>query len=188
MTDVPADSLPGSLRGAKTSDELIQDAMHEMPYGIYVIGSTSEAGPNAMIADWVMQLSFNPRLVGAAFESDSTNLANIKKNRVLSINLLDETSIELARKFLQPTSGAKIQGRSDDAAALRHDKLAGVDYQLNSHGCPILDHALAWIDAEAEQFYEVGDHVLVVAHVREARLEGGSDPLTSTLTGWSYSG
>ena len=184
MTNQPT----GYTRGPKTPDELIQDAMHELPYGIYVVGSTASGQPNAMIADWMMQMSFSPRLIGVAFESDSTNLANIRANRAISVNLLDEESMSLARSFVQPTSGAKIQGRSDGAAATRHDKLADVAYHLDSRGCPILDEALAWIEAEAEQFLDVGDHVLVVARVLDARVEGSGDPLTSTFTGWSYSG
>ncbi len=188
MTDQQADQGSGRTRGPRTPDELIQDAMHELPYGIYVIGSTAAGVPNAMIADWVMQLSFEPRLIGVAFERDSTNLANIRASRALTINLLDEHSMSLAREFLQPTSGAKIQGRSDDASAARHDKLANVEYRLDARGCPILAEALVWIEAEAEQFHQAGDHVLVVAGVREARVQGSGEPLTSTLTGWSYSG
>jgi flavin reductase (DIM6/NTAB) family NADH-FMN oxidoreductase RutF len=182
------DQMPGHTRGPKTADELIQDAMHELPYGIYVIGSSSGGRPNAMIADWVMQMSFSPRLVGVAFERDSTNLANIRGNGAMTINLLDEESMSLARNFVQPTSGAKIQGRGDDASATRHDKLADVEYRLDSRGCPILDEALVWIEAQAEQFVEVGDHVLAIAQVQEARVQGSGEPLTSVITGWSYSG
>jgi len=182
------ENVSGHVRGPKTGDELIQDAMHELPYGIYVIGSARGDRPNAMIADWVMQVSFSPRLVALAFERDSTNLANIRANNALTINLLDEDSMELARAFVQPTSGAKVQGRSDEAAAVEHDKLAGVDYRRDSRGCPILDDALVWIEGQAEQFIEVGDHVIVVASVLDGAVQGSSDPLTSVITGWSYSG
>jgi len=178
----------GHTRGPKTDDELIQDAMHELPYGIYVIGSTAAGTPNAMIADWVMQMSFSPRLIGTAFERDSTNLANIRANRSLTVNLLDEESMALARNFVQPTSGSKVQGRSEGAAAVRHDKLADVDYRLNAQGCPLLDDALAWIEAQAQEFVDVGDHVLVISQVLNARVQGSGEPLTSTITGWSYSG
>ena len=81
-----------------------------------------------------------------------------------------------------------MQGRSEGASAVRHDKLAEVDYRLDSRGCPILDDALVWIEAEAQEFVEVGDHILVVSKVLTARVQGSGEPLTSTLTGWSYSG
>jgi flavin reductase (DIM6/NTAB) family NADH-FMN oxidoreductase RutF len=183
-----AENFSGHVRGPKTDDELIQDAMHQFPYGIYVIGSSSDDRPNAMIADWVMQVSFSPRLMAVAFERDSTNLANIRANNALTINLLDDDSMELARAFVQPTAGAKVQGRSDEAAAVQHDKLAEIEYRRDSRGCPILDDALAWIEGEAEQFVEAGDHVIVVVRVLNGAVEGSSDPLTSVITGWSYSG
>lgn len=183
-----SENFSGHVRGPKDADELIQDAMHELPYGIYVIGSTRGDRPNAMIADWVMQVSFSPRLVAVAFERDSTNLANIRANNALTINLLDDDSMELARAFVQPTSGAKVQGRSDEAAAVEHDKLAGIEYRREERGCPILDDALVWIAGEAEQFIDAGDHVIVVARVLDAAVEGSSDPLTSVITGWTYSG
>jgi flavin reductase (DIM6/NTAB) family NADH-FMN oxidoreductase RutF len=96
--------------------------------------------------------------------------------------------MSIARSFVQPTSGAKIQGRSEDASAVTHDKLADVDFRLDGRGCPILDDALVWIEAEAEAFHDVGDHVLAVARVLDARVQGSGEPLTSTITGWSYSG
>ena len=41
--------------------------MHEMPYGLYIIGSKEDDGRvNGMMADWVMQVSFEPRLVAVS--------------------------------------------------------------------------------------------------------------------------
>tara|TARA_B100000029_G_scaffold513541_1_gene613455 strand:+ start:893 stop:1450 length:558 start_codon:yes stop_codon:yes gene_type:complete len=177
------------IRGPKNDDEIIQDAMHELPYGIYVIGSKDTDGkPNAMIADWVMQVSFEPRLVAVSFESDSTNLNNIRANRSMTINLLDEDSMNLARSFLQPTDASKIQGRSETNSNIKHDKLSDIAYVLSDNGCAILNDALMWLELEADQFFEIGDHVLVVGKVIKGDINGSGEPLTSVLTGWSYSG
>ena len=48
-----------------------REAMHALAYGIHVIGSSRDGDPNAMIADWVMQVSFEPRLIAVALENDS---------------------------------------------------------------------------------------------------------------------
>ena len=184
-----SEKLSPQIRGPKNDDEIIQDAMHEIPYGIYVISSKDgESNPNAMIADWVMQVSFSPRLVAVSFESDSTNLHNIRTNRSMTINLLDEDSMDLARSFLQPTNASKIQGRSESNSNIRHDKLANIAYHLSDNGCAILDDALMWLELEADQFFEIGDHVLVVSKVIKGNINGSGEPLTSVLTGWSYSG
>lgn len=168
----------------------IAQVMHEFPYGIYIIGSTENGEPNGMIADWVMQVSFEPRLVAIAFEDDSSSLERIRSNHVFTINLLTEEpdSMELARQFLQPYDASKIIGRSEDTAAQRHHKLTDVEHWLNESGCPILSDALAWLACEAKQFIEAGDHVIVVGQVTNGEVLVSADPLTSIYTGWTYSG
>lgn len=173
------------------TDEAVQRVMHEMPYGLYIVGSKEPAGKvNGMMADWVMQVSFEPRLVAVSFENNSHTLANLRERPHFSVNLLaqDVESMELARAFAQPFSGAKVSGRKGDEAAKVHYKLDGLDYRLTEHGCPVLDAAMAWMECEAEQFLAIGDHTLVVGRVLAGRVEREAEPMTSTFTGWTYSG
>lgn len=176
----------------RTEEDIIKEAMHEMPYGIYVIGTTADGRPNGMIADWVLQVSFNPRLVMCAFEPDSSSLGRIRQNGYFTVNLLNEegNGMALARSFVQPSNAAKVRGRSGAAAAQQHDKLAGIDYRLSERavGCPIIEDALAYLECQAERFEEVGDHVLVFGRVLYGEVLNQGEPLTSTYTGWSYSG
>ena len=44
------------------------------------------------------------------------------------------------------------------------------------------------MECEAEQFIEVGDHVMVLGRVLFGEVLNIGEPLTSTFTGWSYSG
>ena len=187
MSDAPVPpGLPG--RRAKSPDELVREAMHELPYGIYIIGSVRDGEPNGMIADWVMQVSFRPRLLAVAFERSSYSLASIRANRAFTANLLAEDGMTLAARFLQPRDGAKIRGRSERAQAVVHRKLDGVAHGVDARGCPLLDDALAVFECEAEQFLDAGDHELVLGRVLDARVLRSADPLTSLGTGWSYSG
>ena len=176
----------------RTEEDIIKEAMHEMPYGIYVIGTTADGKPNGMIADWVLQVSFKPRMVLCAFEPDSSSLGRIRQNRYFTVNLLNQegNGMALARSFVQPSNAAKVRGRSAEAAAQQHDKLAGVDYWLSERavGCPVIEDALAYLECEAERFDEVGDHVLVFGRVLYGEVINQGEPLTSTYTGWSYSG
>jgi flavin reductase (DIM6/NTAB) family NADH-FMN oxidoreductase RutF len=48
------------------SDDPIKDALHRMPYGFYSITSKNGDEVNAMVANWVMQSSFSPRMVTMA--------------------------------------------------------------------------------------------------------------------------
>jgi flavin reductase (DIM6/NTAB) family NADH-FMN oxidoreductase RutF len=164
-----------------------------MPYGLYIIGSKEADGSgrvNGMMADWVMQVSFNPRLVAVAFENDAHTLSNVRHNPVFSVNLLgaDKDSMDFARGFAQPHSGTKVTGRKGaEATAIRY-KLDGIDYKLTDRGAPALDAAMAWFECEAEQYLSIGDHTLVIARVLDGRIEREAEPMTSTYTGWTYSG
>ena len=177
-TPAPAHSSPQEQR--------IAAVMHEMPYGVYFVGSERDGDPSGMLADWVLQVSFKPRLVLTAFERDSYSLASIQQNRALTISLLAEDSFQLAGRFLQPRDPSKIRGRSR-GQQLR-DKLAGTDYWTTERGCPVLQDALTWLDCEAEQFIPSGDHMLVVSRVLDGGRQREGEPLTSLNTGWNYSG
>ncbi|PKN79268.1 MAG: hypothetical protein CVU47_10900 [Chloroflexi bacterium HGW-Chloroflexi-9] len=177
----------------RTEDDIIKEAMHEMPYGIYVIGTTAEGRPNAMIADWVMQVSFSPRLVMVAFERDSSSLGRVRAHGYFTVNLLNQegNGMALAAKFVQPSNPVKVKGRTGDASVRPPvDKLAGINTHPSERapGCPILDDALAYLECQAEQILEVGDHVVVVGRVLYGEVQHSGEPLTSTYTGWSYSG
>jgi len=180
------------------AEDPVARVMHEMPYGLYIIGSKDdsdgsrprEAQANGMMADWVMQVSFQPRLVAVAFEDDAHTLGNVREHGVFTVNLLaaDKQSMELARPFAQPYSGAKVEGRKAEEAEKVHYKLDGLEYRLTERGCPVLGAALAWVECEAEQYLEIGDHTLVVGRVLDGRVEREGEPMTSTYTGWTYSG
>ena len=174
------------------SENDVARVMDEMPYGLYIIGSKEpeDGRVNGMMADWVMQVSFGPRLVGVAFENDSHTLGNVRAHNLFTVNLLsaDAAGMELARPFAQPFSGAKVKGRKADEAVKVHYKLDGLAYQTTERGCPILDAALGWLECEAEQFIPIGDHTLVVGRVLDGRVAREGEPLTSVFTGWTYSG
>ena len=66
-----------------------------------------------MMADWVMQVSFQPRMVAVSFENDARTLENLRSTGAFSLNLLSEerASMALAAKFAQPYYDQKVVGR-----------------------------------------------------------------------------
>jgi flavin reductase (DIM6/NTAB) family NADH-FMN oxidoreductase RutF len=169
------------------SDDEIRQIMEHMPYGLYIIGSKMDEGVNAMMADWVMQVSFSPRLLAVSFENDARTLANIKASGAFTVNFLSssETGMRLASHFAQPYFGSKVHGPQ---ATGSHKKLEGIRHEVTSRGCPVLNEALAWLQCELKEFVAAGDHTIAVAEVQEGHIVHEGDPLTSTFTGWNYSG
>ena len=169
------------------SEEDLRQIMDHMPYGLYIIGSKMDEGVNAMMADWVMQVSFEPRLIAVAFENDAHTLANIEATGAFTVNFLSvsEDSMHLAGRFAQPYYGAKVHGPQATGV---HKKLQDISHTLTDSGCPILHAAMAWLECRAQDFVATGDHTLVVATVKDGRVLHEGEPLTSAYTGWNYSG
>jgi flavin reductase (DIM6/NTAB) family NADH-FMN oxidoreductase RutF len=177
------------VRTTRVGGDEASRALAEMPYGLYIVGSRSDQDLNGMMADWVMQVAFAPRLVALSIENDAHTLANIDKSGVFTVNLLSADEFELAAKFAQPYYGSKVKGRASPARDEVHRKLDGVRHEPGAHtGCPILMDGLAWLECHAHMTVPLGDHTLVVGRVVDGGVLHEGEPLTSTITGWPYSG
>ncbi|GAB4334102.1 MAG: hypothetical protein Kow0010_20930 [Dehalococcoidia bacterium] len=186
MAEVNFPSIPGKPREL----EPVEKALLAMTYGVHVIGSCAADGTkNLMLADWVMQVSFRPRLVVVALENDARTLRFVRETGYFSVNLLHvKDGAEIARRVVMPSEGAKIKGRSDEAAAAVHDKLARVSHVLSPEGCPLLNDALAWYTCAVEQEVAAGDHTLVVGRVLDGDVIRSGEMLTEKELGWEYGG
>lgn len=172
-------------------DSSAAHVMQQMVYGVYIVGSHDRAGEvNGMMADWVMQVSFNPRMLAVSFENDAHTLANVRDTGSFTVNLLpqDEAGRALAARFVQPYDGAKVAGRSDEEKGHTHHKLDGVAYRLSDLGSPTLDGAISWVECKADTFVPLGDHTLVAGRVVGGEFRRESDALSSSYAGWTYCG
>ncbi len=153
--------------------EAAKPALEQISYGLYVVGSKHGDEVNGMTANWLTQVSFEPRMVALAVESQSHTMANIRASQVFSVNVVAEADIALIEKFVEP------QER-------RGNKLGGVDFRTGETGCPILDQAIAWLECEVVQTVTAGDHELVIGRVIDGGENRAGDPLTLRAMGWSY--
>ena len=177
----------GSQRKVETDP--IVEALESFPYGLYIIGSRGSDNINGMMADWVMQVSFNPRLVACSLERNSTTLRNLRETGVFSVNVLHADDRALAARFCQPRDASKIQGRSETGSTVIYDKLADIDYRGGElTDAPVLDAALSYVECEVRELIEVGDHVLAVGLVLDGAHLRDGEPLSSRALGWSYAG
>ena len=186
MTHPELPQLPGS----PLELEGIEKALLALSYGVHVIGSRSSDGTlNAMLADWVMQVSFKPRLLAVSIENDARTLRFIRETGTFTVNLLHEKDgIEIARKVVMPSEAKKVRGRSEEAAAQVIDKLASIPHGIHENGCAVLDTALGWIACEAVDFHTTGDHTIVVGRCTEGERLRPGDMLIERELGWEYAG
>ncbi|RMG95348.1 MAG: flavin reductase family protein [Chloroflexi bacterium] len=162
------------------TEDTIKEALHRLHYGFYSITSRSGDDLNAMVANWVMQTSFTPRLVAVGLAKKAYTHGLIAAGGVFAINIFNKEDKDAILPFTK-------------ARAKRPDKMENAQYTLGSAtNCPILAGAAAYLECKVHQIVDVGgDHDIVVGEVINAGiLKPGSvnDTLTLPDLGWSYAG
>ncbi len=159
------------------ADDPISAALSEQVYGLVVIGSISAEGePNGMTANWVTQVSFDPRIVAIAVQNDAHTRRNIDETGVFSVSILPAVPAELVLKFTRrSTSGER--------------RLEGEPVSSFGSGTPVLDAAIAWYECRVVDRAEPGDHVVYFGEVTGGA-PGPAEGEATTLAavGMSYAG
>ena len=153
--------------------EAAKPALEQISYGLYVVGSKNGDEVNGMTANWLTQVSFEPRMVALAVEAHSHTMANIRASQVFSVNVIAEADTNLIEKFVEPQQRAG-------------NKLGGIAFRLGETSCPILEQAIAWLECAVEQVVAAGDHELVIGRVVDGGEQREGEPLTLRAMGWSY--
>jgi 3-hydroxy-9,10-secoandrosta-1,3,5(10)-triene-9,17-dione monooxygenase reductase component len=105
-------------------------------------------------------VSLDPPLVSFCVTCRSTTWRHIRSNETFCVNVLASDQEALARRF----------------AGWGRDRFADVPWSENPHG-PVLQGALAWIDAELVAQHEAGDHVIVIGRVVQVVANASGTPL-----------
>lgn len=145
-------------------------------YTLVAVTATYAGQVSGMTANWVAQASFEPPMVMLAVEADSNSLKVVQAAGAFALNVFASGQRELA-------------GQLGRATAKRPDKLVG----LATHpgpvtGAPLLDAALGWLECRVTGQVPAGDHVVLVAEVVEAGVQGEGQALTMAEAGFRYFG
>lgn len=162
------------------SNDPIKETLSRMPYGFYSITSRNGDEVNAMVANWVTQTAFEPRLVAVGLAKKAHSHGLISEGGVFAINLFNKEDQEA----IMPFTGGR---------AKRPDKMTNATYSdAPETGCPVLEGAAAYVECKVTQIVDIGgDHDIVVGEVVGGAIlkEGDvNDTLTLPHVGWSYAG
>jgi flavin reductase (DIM6/NTAB) family NADH-FMN oxidoreductase RutF len=145
-------------------DKLRRRVLWSFPSGLYVIGSRDGERRNGMTANWVTQVSFDPKLIAVAVEKEAFTHELIAAGRVFTVNVVDREDRAIVRKFTKPVD-------VDDAAHTLNE----FPYHDGKTGAPVLDQALAFVECEVRQHIDAGDHTLFVGEVVNAGFQKPED-------------
>jgi flavin reductase (DIM6/NTAB) family NADH-FMN oxidoreductase RutF len=161
----PVPPFPATAETPEAQDEydrLRRRVLWSMPSGLYVIGSTDGADRrNAMTANWVTQLSFDPKLVGVSIEREALTHELVDTGGCFSVCIIDREDRAIVRKFTKPVDV--------DLAART---LNGVPFVERATGAPVLGQSVAFVDCEVRERVPVGGHTLFIGEVLDSGFFG----------------
>lgn len=145
-------------------DKLRRRVLWTFPSGLYVIGSRAGERRNAMTANWVTQVSFDPKLIAVGIEHGALTHELISDGRAFSVCTVAREDRAIVRKFTKPVE-----------VDLQAMTLNGFPFHDGATGAPILDQAPAYIDCEVRQAVEVGNHTLFLGEIVDAAFQAAED-------------
>ena len=161
-------------------DKLRRRVLWSMPSGLYVIGSRHGERRNGMTANWVQQVSFDPKLVAVSVEDHAVTHELIAAGGAFTVNLVDREDRAIVRKFTKPVD-VDLEARTLNGFPF-HD--------ARCTGAPVLDQAVAYVDCEVRQQVDCGTSTLFLGEVVDAGFQ--KDEATPVLrmedTRMSYGG
>jgi flavin reductase (DIM6/NTAB) family NADH-FMN oxidoreductase RutF len=144
--------------GREEYDRLRRRLLWTFPSGLYVIGSRAGDRRNGMTANWVSQVSFEPKLVGVGVDKHALTHELISEGGVFSVCLIDREDRAIVRKFTKPVE-VDLEART----------LNGFPYVEAATGAPILAQSVSYVDCAVRQAVDVGGHTFFIGEVLEAR-------------------
>ena len=158
-------------------DQIRSEILKTIPYGFYITGVIGTDGEvNGFTTCWVSQVSFEPQQVILAVNKAQHTHDLVESGGVFSLNFLDTSQEELARKFTQ---------------TLEHENgtVGGSPYTPGeATGVPLFDETFAHLECRVVGSMEAGDHTVYLGEVVAANLERPADILTDLDTPMEYGG
>ena len=143
-------------------------AMHKITYGMYVVSSIKSGQINGQIANTAIQTTSEPAMIAVCLNKQNLTHEFVQSSKVFTVSVLStSTPIEFIGRF-----GFK-SGRDTP-------KFDGVNYRSGGTGAPIvLDHTIAFIEAEVVDTMDAGTHTLFLGKVVDADvLDPEAEPMT----------
>ena len=128
-------------------------AIGRVPSGVFILTTNHENKPQAILASWVQQTSFNPPALSIALAKDRPIAQAIRGSRQLALSIVSEDDKFLMKHYVRPLP---------DGA----DPFAGVHVSQSPNGLPVLADSLAYLECRLMSIFDFGgDHEIFVAEI-----------------------
>lgn len=141
---------------------VFRQAMGRFATGVTILTTRGADGtPYGLTATAVASISLDPPLVMISIDKRAETFPHFFTSKVFVVNMLADTQEDLSNAF------AKSGG----------DKFAGLTYETNADGVPVLPSTLATIECHVVASHEAGDHVIHLGEADRIRVADDAAPL-----------
>lgn len=142
-------------------------ALHFCSYGLYVVSSRKGDTFNGQIANTVFQVTAEPPTIAVSINRENLTHAYISESRVFTASII---STEAPMTFI---------GKWGFKSGRDINKFEDTQYKVGTTGAPIvLDHTLAWLEAEVTNSVDVGTHTIFIGKVVDCEVVTDGEPMT----------
>jgi flavin reductase (DIM6/NTAB) family NADH-FMN oxidoreductase RutF len=158
--------------------DFFRQVMGQFSTGVSVVTTRSDEGLAGLTVNSFTSVSLDPPLVLFCVDVRSIVLPFFRGSGTFAINILTSEQEALARCFAT-------------SSEVRYEYFCHASYHAAATGSPIVDGALAFIDARVVAEYPSGDHVIFLGQVVAMGTDGRAafasevDKQQSALTEWS---
>jgi flavin reductase (DIM6/NTAB) family NADH-FMN oxidoreductase RutF len=141
--------------------------LHKIPYGLYIISSRKNDKLNGQIANALFQVTAEPPTVAVSINKSNLTHDYINQSKIFSASILcQDTPMPFIGTF-----GFK-SGRTIN-------KFNNVNYKIGKTQAPIiLNHTLAYFEAQVMEIVPVGTHTIFVGKIEDAEILTNDTPMT----------
>lgn len=144
------------------TERAFRDALGQFATGVTVVTTVGTDGaPVGMTVSSFNSVSLSPALVLWSLGRSAGSYAAFEHCSHYAIHVLSSAQKDLAMQFAQRGI----------------DRFAGVQWQPNAHGIPVIADALATFECRARSQYLEGDHMILVGEVVACHHHAGAAPL-----------
>jgi len=145
--------------------------MGQFASGVTIMTTTAGGRMHGMTVSAFASQSLDPLLIVVSVERSTEMHKLVMASRAFAINILGESAEGTARFFA-------------DNARLKGPEFVEGAYHLGVSGAPLLDEAVAYLEATMDSTLEAGDHSIIVGRVTALEVRRDDGPLIYFRSGY----
>jgi flavin reductase (DIM6/NTAB) family NADH-FMN oxidoreductase RutF len=146
-------------------------AMGHFASGVTIMTTTASERMHGMTVSAFASQSLDPLLILVSVERSTEMYKLVMASRAFAINILGEHAEGTARFFA-------------DNARLKGPEFVEGAYHVGVNGAPLLDEAVAYLEATVHSTLEAGDHSVIVGRVTALEVLSDAEPLIYYRSGY----